>query len=92
VAAVEESCEVAALTRASGSGVVVEPGHAGALAEAIRRFHDDRELAMQAGRAARALSARFDRRTQVARYADVLRQVTTGRAAVPATVPVARPR
>lgn len=75
VAAVEDSCEVAELTRTHGCGLVVEPGHAGQLAERVRRLYRDRDLADRAGTAARALALSFDRRTQVARYADVFRQV-----------------
>ena len=83
VAAVEASCEVASLTQANGSGLVVDPGDAEAMAGAIRRFHDDPELTRRAGEAARTLSAGFDRRTQVARYADVLRRVVAGTAPGP---------
>jgi glycosyltransferase involved in cell wall biosynthesis len=72
---VEDSCEVAELTRTHGCGLVVEPGHAGQLAERVRRLYRDRDLADRAGAAARALALSFDRRTQVARYADVFRQV-----------------
>jgi colanic acid biosynthesis glycosyl transferase WcaI len=42
VAAVEDSCEVAELTRTNGCGLVVEPGQAGQMADAVRQFHHDR--------------------------------------------------
>jgi colanic acid biosynthesis glycosyl transferase WcaI len=73
VAAVEDSCEVAELTRTHGCGLVVEPGHAGQLADRIRQLHRDRDLADRTGAAARILAQSFDRRTQVARYLDVFR-------------------
>jgi colanic acid biosynthesis glycosyl transferase WcaI len=75
VAAVEDSCEVAALTRSHGCGLVVEPGRAGPLAERVRQFHRDRAFLDRAGAAARQLALSFDRRTQVARYAELFRQV-----------------
>jgi colanic acid biosynthesis glycosyl transferase WcaI len=73
VAAVEDSCEVAELTRTHGCGLVVEPGHAGQLADRIRQLHRDRDLADRTGAAARILAQSFDRQTQVARYLDVFR-------------------
>lgn len=75
VAAVEDSCEVAELTRTHGCGLVVEPGHAGQLAERVRQLHRDHALRDRAGAAARQLALSFDRRAQVARYFDVFRRV-----------------
>lgn len=79
VAAVEEGCEVAALTRRYGSGLVVEPGNATALAAAIRTFYEDRQQTVRAGERAREAGVSFDRRVQVARYMDVFRQVANRR-------------
>lgn len=75
VAAVEDSCEVAQLTRAHECGVVVEPGHVRSLVDGVRRFRADAEWTRRAGTNARALALSFDRRLQVSRYADVFRQV-----------------
>lgn len=75
IAAVEDSCEVAELTRVHGCGVVVEPGQAGPLADAVRKFHRDRGRAERAGAAARELALSFDRRVQVQRYADLFKEV-----------------
>jgi colanic acid biosynthesis glycosyl transferase WcaI len=75
VAAVEEGCEVAALTERHECGVVVEPGDAAALAGALRRLYLDRALAGRLGANARALGVTFDRRRQVARYADLFHRV-----------------
>lgn len=77
LAAVEESCEVAELTRTHGSGLVVEPGHAGELANGVRRLWRDREFAERAGHAARALALSFDRRVQVEKYRTLLESVAT---------------
>jgi glycosyltransferase involved in cell wall biosynthesis len=75
IAAVEETCEVAALTRARGSGLVSEPGDARALADRIETFYNDRALTLACGERARAASLEFDRATQVAKYARLLREV-----------------
>jgi hypothetical protein len=84
VAAVEESCEVASITRTHASGVVAEPGNARALADAILTFYRDRTLMHQYGANARTTGLSFDRRVQVARYMDLFRRVS-------ATPPVAAP-
>ena len=78
VAAVESSCEVAALTRTHGTGLLAAPGDAADLADRIRQFRADPALARRTGEAARTLALAFDRRTQVARYADVCRRVRAG--------------
>jgi colanic acid biosynthesis glycosyl transferase WcaI len=78
VAAVEDDCEVAAMTRAHECGVVVEPGAAAPLADAILRFMRDPERCERAGRSARTLALSFDRRLQVAKYFDVFRRVAPG--------------
>lgn len=68
VAAVEDACEVAALTRTHECGLLAEPGNADALAARVREFHADREMAARHGANARRLGLGFDRRTQVAKY------------------------
>ena len=75
VAAVEDACEVASLTRLHRCGLVVEPGHAQELAAAVERLYRERELARQCGANARQLGLSFDRKVQVARYAEVLRSL-----------------
>jgi glycosyltransferase involved in cell wall biosynthesis len=87
VAAVEPSCEVASITETYRCGLVAEPSDAGALAEAIMTFYNDRELTRRCGENARQASAAFDRSLQVGRYADLFRQLVAeqpGLAPVPA--------
>jgi glycosyltransferase involved in cell wall biosynthesis len=76
VAAVEDDCEVAALTRAHECGLVAEPGDPDQLADRVLRFYGDRELTRQYGANARRLGLGFDRRAQVAKYMQVFRDVT----------------
>jgi glycosyltransferase involved in cell wall biosynthesis len=73
IAAVEEACEVASLTRANHCGVVVDPGDAAQLADAVVRLHRDPELTARCGAQARQLALSFDRRSQVARYMGMFR-------------------
>ena len=75
VAAVEPDCEVASLTVRHGCGRLAEPGDPRSMADAIRAFYHDRALARRAGEQARAASLAFDRRTQVAKYFELLRSV-----------------
>ena len=75
VAAVEDQCEVASLTRAHECGLLAEPGNPRALADQILVFYRDRALAERAGANARALGLSFDRRGQVKRYMDLFRQI-----------------
>ena len=75
VAAVEERCEVAAITKARDSGLVIAPGDARALADAILQLYRDRTLAERLGANARAASASFDRRGQVRKYFDLFQDI-----------------
>ena len=75
VAAVEESCEVAAITTRYQCGFVAEPGSARALADQIRSLYRDRELRARLGANARAASLEFDRTVQVNRYTDLFRSL-----------------
>jgi glycosyltransferase involved in cell wall biosynthesis len=90
VAAVEPTCEVASLTRAHECGVVVDPGDARQLADAVMAFRADRAMTEQRGARARALALSFDRRVQVARYMDVFRSVVLPAAGPAAVAPVPR--
>lgn len=75
VAAVEDTCEVAELTRTHACGLVVEPGDVRQLVDGIRRSYGDRDWTTRAGANARTLSLSFDRAVQVSRYFDVLGRV-----------------
>jgi len=68
VAAVEEECEVTAITRRFECGLLAEPGKADALAEGILTFYHDRALAARLGANARRAALEFDRPRQVAAY------------------------
>jgi colanic acid biosynthesis glycosyl transferase WcaI len=76
VAAVEASCEVAAITARCQCGLVAEPGSAESLAEQLRALYRDRELRTRLGANARAASGQFDRAVQVNRYTDLFRSLT----------------
>ena len=81
VAAVEEHCEVADLTRAYGCGFVVAPGDADALSARILELQADRQLAGHMGVSARAAGLLFDRPRQVAAYAALFHRVAGSPAA-----------
>jgi glycosyltransferase involved in cell wall biosynthesis len=90
VAAVESTCEVASLTREHDCGVVVEPGDARQLADAVMAFRADAERTARSGAQARALALSFDRRVQVARYMDVFRAVVVPDGKPATVAPVSR--
>lgn len=75
VAAVEDACEVASLTRDHQCGLLAEPGDAAMLAGRIRELYNDRALATRCGANARMLSLSFDRASQVAKYVELFRRV-----------------
>ncbi len=75
VAAVEDSCEVASITRSYGSGLVAEPSNASDLADKILAFYRDRTMAKQCGENARRASLAFDRTRQVKNYVQLFRAV-----------------
>ena len=85
IAAVEDDCEVAAITRAHDCGVVVEPGAAAPLADAIGRFVRDPARGERMGHKARTLGLSFDRHLQVARYLEVCRRLPPGARVAPMT-------
>jgi glycosyltransferase involved in cell wall biosynthesis len=91
VAAVEDDCEVAALTRTHQCGLVAEPGDADELADCILRFYRDRDLTRQCGVNARQVGLTFDRRGQVAKYMQLFHDVTRP-ATSPAQPAIADPR
>ncbi|HEV8319447.1 MAG TPA: glycosyltransferase family 4 protein [Vicinamibacterales bacterium] len=75
VAAVEDACEVAGITREYDCGFVVPPGDADALASRILDVYRDRSLAARLGERARVAGLAYDRRRQVAAYASLFRRV-----------------
>lgn len=75
IAAVEALTEVAALTDRHRCGVVVEPGSATQLADAIKRLADHREEREAMGMRARAAGELFSRERQVAAHAQLLQEV-----------------
>ena len=81
VAAVEDACEVADITREYGCGVIVPPGDADALAARILDMYRDGPLTAELGQRAREAALAFNRPGQVAAYAELLRRVA-GEAAV----------
>ena len=75
IAAVEPLSEVAALTERHRCGVLVDPGDAVQLAEAIRRLADQRAERDSMGARARLASELFSRERQVAAHAQVIEEV-----------------
>lgn len=75
VAAVEDACEVAAITRSHDCGVVARPGDPRDLADKILSCFHDPDANVRRGANARAAGVSFDRRLQVAKYADLCREV-----------------
>lgn len=69
VAAVERDCEVVEITREHACGVIVDPGDAAAMAEAILRLCNDRQHAAALGSRARQAALAFDRPKQIQAYA-----------------------
>ena len=74
VAAVEESSEAAAITRAHACGTLVPPGDAVALAAAVEALASDPAERAAMGRRAREAASQYARATQVARHAAVIRE------------------
>jgi glycosyltransferase involved in cell wall biosynthesis len=76
VAAVDDSSEVASITRRHGCGVVVGPGKASELADAVLKLYHDRALARTMGESARRAALEFDRPRQVRAYYELFQQLT----------------
>ena len=68
VAAVDDGCDVARITRAHECGLLACPGSSDEMAAQIRRLHDDRARTEAMGRRARHAAAAFDRPVSVAAY------------------------
>ena len=75
VAAVEDACEVAAITTRYGGGLLAEPGDPVDLARKILTLHGDRGLCGRLGARSRRAALEFDRRLQVRRYDTLFREV-----------------
>jgi colanic acid biosynthesis glycosyl transferase WcaI len=73
VAAVEEACEVAAITKQHHCGLLAEPADSKDLAEKILTLYHDRSLARRFGANARQAALAFDRPRQVRAYYDLFR-------------------
>jgi glycosyltransferase involved in cell wall biosynthesis len=84
VAAVEDSCEVAHITRTHECGLLAEPGDARQLADRVLEFYRDRPMTARRGANARRVALSFDRREQVARYMDLFRSLAAGGRLAPA--------
>jgi len=68
VAAVEDTCEVASITRRHQCGLVAKPSDAGELAEKILTFYRDPGFTASSGARARDAAMAFDRTLQVGNY------------------------
>ena len=68
VAAVDPSCEAAAIASEHGCGLVADPGSADDLAQKLAALYDDPEAARTMGNNARRIAWRFDRRVAVQTY------------------------
>jgi colanic acid biosynthesis glycosyl transferase WcaI len=77
VAAVEDSSEVAAITRRHGCGVVVSPGKPNELADAVLKLYHDQTLVRAMGERARGAALQFDRPRQVRAYYELFQQLTS---------------
>ena len=75
VAAVEEECEVASITREYNCGLLAEPGNSEDLADKILTLYRDRALAQQLGANARQAALDFDRSRQVALYHNLFQEL-----------------
>jgi glycosyltransferase involved in cell wall biosynthesis len=87
VAAVEEACEVATITRQYDCGLLVEPGDAKALADKILTLYHDRALTQRLGANARRAALGFDRPLQVRAYYNLFCDLLSS----PATLPSVQP-
>lgn len=86
VAAVEEDCEVAQITRQFGCGVSVAPGDGEAMAAAIAALASDPARAASLGERARLAALTFDRPRQVAAYAGLFERLAARRVPAPEAV------
>ena len=77
VAAVDEGCDVARITRAHECGLLASPGSPDEMATQIRRVYEDRPLGEAMGRRAREAASAFDRPVSVRAYYDLCTVVAT---------------
>lgn len=75
IAAVDPSCEVAAIARDYGCGLLTEPGDPDALAGVIATMYDDPATTRAMGQRARSAALQFDRRAAVRAYYDLFVRV-----------------
>lgn len=75
VAAVEEACEVTAVTRRYACGLLAKPGDPDDLADKILTVFHDRDLAHRLGANARRAALEFDRPIQVRKYNDLFQEL-----------------
>ena len=75
VAAVDPTCEVAAIASEHRCGVLATPGDPDALAGSIAALYDNPMQTRQMGENARHAAWRFDRRATVQRYYDLFQRV-----------------
>ncbi len=75
IAAVDRSCEVAAIAKEHGCGVIVTPGDVGELVSQLLTLYENRPVTAIMGRRAREAAWLFDRRRAVGAYHDLLRSV-----------------
>ena len=76
VGAVEELCEISAITKKYECGLLAEPGNAVDMAEKILILYRDRALAQRLGANARRAALEFDRPVQLHAYYDLIRELT----------------
>lgn len=75
VASVDESCDVARITRQHDCGLLARPTGSD-LAQKIRHLYQNRESAQQMGRRARETALNFDRNSGVRSYFELCQNVT----------------
>ncbi len=79
VAAVEDACEVAAITQQYRCGLLAEPEDPKDLSEKILALYQDRTLAAGLGSNARLAAFTFDRPRQVRAYYNLFRELACAR-------------
>jgi len=75
VAAVEESCEITAITKKYNSGLLSKLGEPEDLAEKILALYRDHKLAQRLGENARRAALEFDRALQVRKYDELFHEL-----------------
>lgn len=75
VAAVEEACEVAAITKKYNCGLLAKPGDPEDLAQKILNLYSNCALAKRLGASARQAALEFDRKVQVRAYNNLFQEL-----------------